>query len=1168
MPSIPSIRLCILLGCLALTGVSWSQTGPARIRRFASADTIILDSLSIFPGRLVILHQGDTLSDSLFTVNYAHASIVFNGQPPADSITAVYQAMPFRIASEIAHKRTEDYLTVSGRPINRYRIGQGAASEILFQEDGITKSGSISRGVAFGNAQNLSVNSSLNLQLSGRISDKYNLLASVSDDNIPIQPEGNSQQLQDFDQVFIQVFDDRNKLIAGDFILRRPSGYFMNYFKRAQGAYVSLSGLTLNDAKRPVQLTAEASASVSKGRFARNVIQGIEGNQGPYRLTGDNNELFIVVLAGTEAVYIDGRLMERGQDKDYTVDYNAAEIIFTPRQLITKDRRITVEFQYSDKRFARPLLTSSIVATTPRASYHFNFFSENDARNQPLQQELTDSDKRILAGAGDNPLRAVTSGADSVGYSNVNVLYALRDSLGFDTVYVYSVHPDSALYRVTFTFVGNGNGDYVEDGFTANGRKFRWVLPETAGNELLRKGSYAPVTVLFAPQKKQMITAGINWRSGERKDAGHFIQSEAAMSINDLNTFSSIDSGDDQGYGVRTTYAWRKAASAPRDSTSRTIVGWEIASTYEYTSRDFSRVERFRDVEFERNWNVLQLDLRNDQHIASAVLTADIPGAGKAGLGADLFIIGENYTGRKAQAFTRIQNRKGTRAIFNGSILESSGQINSSFIRHKSDLAQTWKGARIGFRDEHEHNRVFTQSRDSLTAASYRFHDWEVSLGNADTTKRQISVFYRDRWEERPSVTLSRASRADHYGVVMGITGSAGNRIRLQAFNRRLRITDPELISQQPENTLLLRGEYSFRWWKGLLQGTSFYEVGSGLEQRREFIYLEVPAGQGNFVWIDYNNDGVRDLNEFEVAQFAYEANFIRSFVQTNEYVKTYSNQFSQTLWITPGQWWKSPDKSVEKLLSRFSNQTSYRIDRKTQQEGPGDRLNPFLTSISDTALLSLNGSFRNVLFFNKSNPKFGADVTVQQVSGKSLLSSGFESRSDQFRQLGLRWNLLRDITLLLEARSGDKQVASDVLAGRNYRIEQIALRPRVNWQPSVTARLGVFGEYSEKTNNPNAGGESAILRKAGLEWTASSPEKGLATANFQVVSIAYTGAGNNSLSFDMLEGLAPGVNLTWGAGIQRTVAKNLQLNLQYNGRKPEELKTIHSGGVQIRAFF
>jgi hypothetical protein len=80
--------------------------------------------------------------------------------------------------------------------------------------------------------------------------------------------------------------------------------------------------------------------------------------------------------------------------------------------------------------------------------------------------------------------------------------------------------------------------------------------------------------------------------------------------------------------------------------------------------------------------------------------------------------------------------------------------------------------------------------------------------------------------------------------------------------------------------------------------------------------------------------------------------------------------------------------------------------------------------------------------------------------------------------------------------------------------------------------------------------------------------EKGTLRAEVNFYSINYAGASGNSLAFEMLEGLQPGYNFTWVIGFQKNLSEAIQLNLQYNGRKPMSTEIIHAGSMQIRAVF
>ncbi|MFM7814458.1 MAG: hypothetical protein ACKO66_08075, partial [Flavobacteriales bacterium] len=382
----------------------------------------------------------------------------------------------------------------------------------------------------------------------------------------------------------------------------------------------------------------------------------------------------------------------------------------------------------------------------------------------------------------------------------------------------------------------------------------------------------------------------------------------------------------------------------------------------------------YREVEFTRNWNLGQSTLFADTHLPSLRLGWNRAKWGRVALGADACVLPNQYQGYRTVLQMQINTQGGFKINGTGSYLVTSGLVQSQFIKHRSIISQDFGRWRITYRDDQEYNMQY--AGDSLSNGSYTFFDWEGSLGTKDTTTRSFRFFYRDRYEKRPlDQELSSASIGSIYGVESTLKMSGDGRLGCSIANRILKVRNPEWIEQAPENSLVGRVDFSKKWFRGAVQYNVYYEVGTGLEQRREFIYLEVPPGQGVYVWNDYDGDGVKDLNEFEVAAFAYDANYIRYSIQSNQYVKAYSNQLNQSLTWNPSRFSKNGNAH---LLKRWSGQTTWRTERKTTGEEGLSRLNPLLRVSADSVLLTESTLLRNAVFFNKANPVFGAEFSHQ----------------------------------------------------------------------------------------------------------------------------------------------------------------------------------------------
>lgn len=1159
------IRLFAIGLLVFLCAETFSQINSATKRRFYHHvnDTLILDSLSLVPGSIKL--SGKKIPP--YTINYSLHAIIFKKDSILpDSISISYKTFPYNFEKNYFHKNPDIVTRDLSRPENPYSISfnEPPNNTNLFLNDGLNKNGSISRGITFGNNQDMVVNSNLNLQVSGKLTPEIDMVMAATDNNIPFQADGTTAQLQEFDKVYIQLSNYNTKLIVGDYQLSKPqSSYFMNFYKRAQGAYIS-NAYTDSMGKKPVTFKTQLSGAVSKGKFARNVIFGSENNQGPYRLTGANNEPFVIVLSGTEKIYIDGKLLQRGQENDYIIDYNTSEVTFTAKQIITKDKRIVAEFQYAERNYGRSLFFVSEEIEVGKLKVFVDMYSEQDNKNRSLQQTLTQDQKKVMFDIGDTISKSYYSGAEPAIFNNSEVFYRKADTtvnaIVYQGIFIYSTNPDSAKYRVKFTNVGAGKGNYLQISSTANGKVFKWVAP-VAG---VLQGNYEPIIPLVTPKQNQMVTGGFDYKINER----HNLQMEGVFTKNDINTFSPYDSYNDQGYGYKLKS--NNKTLLTHDTTQKTAVNVLYNFNYEYIQKDFTQIERFRSIEFQRDWNRPYVDAINtDQHIAGGEVGIEKTNRYRLIYGVNSFNEGHYFNGYKQQLNGRYTKKK-FYSEYSGSFLTANNApVNSEFYRHRAIISQGIKKIRLALSDEFENNLFKASFTNIVLPRTYQFWEWEASISNADSSINKIKLFYKERRDKQAYNQIVKDSTyAQNIGVQLGLYSIKNHPVTFYFTYRELHLKNVVSKALKPDNTLLSRFEYSPRLIKGFITSTLFYETGYGLENKKEFYYIEVAPGQGQYAWNDYNGNGIKELNEFETAQYSDQAKFIRIYTPTNQYVKVLQNQLSFAFNVRPNVLVKETSRGFGKFIGRFATQTVYRIDNKTYDKGQFFNYDFFKSSVNDTALLSTNYALRQSLFFNQTATAFGMDYTFLNSKNKQLLLNGFDARDNYSHEVRLRLNFLKAWSFLSNNSGGIKSYNSQFFKTRNYKIEFYDLEQKLNYQPSTAFRMSAIYKFTNKQNIAESGFQKTQINDYALEVRFNQSDKGSFNFRSDFLTITYNDVESSAIAYEMLNALKPGYNYTWSISYQRNLTGNIQISINYDGRKSPNANVVHIGGAQVRAFF
>ncbi|MBP7461969.1 MAG: hypothetical protein KBA26_11825 [Candidatus Delongbacteria bacterium] len=305
---------------------------------------------------------------------------------------------------------------------------------------------------------------SMYLSLNGQISRHYHLTGVLKDYQTPMSEYQEGQKLRSLDQVYLILQGPELKIRMGDFFQEKNRRDYLPERQKVQG----IEAVYRNQA---------VSLGRARGEFSTCTFNGQDGNQGPYYLSANDGNRYIIIIQESEKVYWNGKLLKEGDGQDYTIDYLSAAVYFNPSRMIGSEDRFYVEFEYTSLNYDRYLGGSHV----EWSGLALDYYRSSDQVDSDLSYSLSPAERRAMADLEGGIEYLMLDGIDTLAEGE-------GDYIRQDDHFVYT---GSGPYRVSFYYAGTGKGDYLYSGNNS------FVY---AG---FRKGDYLPGRRVETPRTRE-----------------------------------------------------------------------------------------------------------------------------------------------------------------------------------------------------------------------------------------------------------------------------------------------------------------------------------------------------------------------------------------------------------------------------------------------------------------------------------------------------------------------------------------------------------------------------------------------------------------------------------------------------------------------------------------